>query len=285
MIDFVKLVVTDSPMIATLLRNTICTKIEVDHTTGEFISEKYVGHFRDLDIVVYASDRILISGSLNKYFEGGTNCGDFTLRDFRQTVYSLCSLLGLDPCAVKLENVEFGVNVKLGCSPQNVLGSIVSLQNGKPFVPQVGEGLKCCLKEFRYKIYNKSKQYKFNRDNLLRFELHIDKMRKIFPVKTLHDLTKAEVWEMLGKELVAHLRHIVFVDEYDLDTMTKPERKYFYAFENKINNIRFWKEQKPLERHRHRKRLDRLQGKAKFQWNKVLTQLVAEKLTELINVQ
>lgn len=284
MIDYVKISVTDS-RIAAKLREHICTRVEVDHTTAELVNEVYMGKFRDLKILVYPSDRIVIDGSLHKYSEGGTNCGDFTIRQCRQAIFSLCSLFGIDQRKVKVDNFEFGVNVRLNGSPNNVLGSIVCLHDGKPFVEQGGGGLKCCKYEFRHKVYNKSSQYRFNGNNLLRYELHIDKMRKVLAVKMLHDLTKLEVWESLGKILELHFMHIVFEEEYNLEQFTKSERRYFYQYESKINNARFWKGLKPVERFRHKKRLAELQTKARFQWNTVIRQLIREKLDQLKQMQ
>ncbi|MDQ3108854.1 MAG: hypothetical protein M3R17_03075 [Bacteroidota bacterium] len=280
MIDFIKAYTIDKA-IAARLRNTICTQVEVDHSSGEISAGEYFGKCSQFKIRVFDSGRIEMQGSLHKYYSGGMNCSDFTFEQVCQTIFSFCELLGLKPENVFLQNLEYGVNITLPYHPSVLLENIVCLPCGELFERQAGEGWKCPLFEYRHKIYNKSAQYRFGSPNLLRYEIHVDKMRKISPVKTLHDLTKPETWDMLQLSLVGHFKQIVFEDKYVEMRITKWEQKYLSEFSDKINNSRFWKKLNPLERHRHLKRVKKIQEKSMWRFSERISKQISEKVEQL----
>ena len=107
MIDFIK-AYTENKFIAARLRNTICTQVEVNHSTGEISVGEYFGKCSQFKIKVYPSGRIQFSGSLHKYYNNGINNSDFTIIQVRQTINSFCELIGIKPEKTFLENLEFG---------------------------------------------------------------------------------------------------------------------------------------------------------------------------------
>lgn len=283
MIDYVKLSFY-SKALASKYRSEFCHVLGVDHTTGEAVDNIYRGEVNGMRVTVYPSDRIVIDGSLHKFYEGGTNCSDFNFTMCRKAITDLSELLSLNPMEVKVDNLEFGVNVELSYSPQVVLSSIVCLVNGKPFVPQQGGGLKCCLGEYRHKVYNKSSQYNLKETHLLRYEIHVDKMRRILAVKTLHDLTKLEVWISLEHYLLKRFNQIIFAEMYRAATLTASEAQYVKRFGDKLTNIRFWREITPRTRHYHKLNLEALQRTSGSGLKESLSESIKAKLRQLMCV-
>ncbi len=283
MIDFIK-AYTNDKLIAGRLRNTICTQVEVDHTTGEISIGEYFGKCSQFIINVYPSGRIQFKGSLHKYYNNGMNNSDFNLTQVRQTIHSFCELIGVKSENIFLENVEFGANINLPYPPSVILNNIISLSCGKIFSEMAGEGSNCKLGEYRHKIYNKSSQYN-TKDSLLRYEIHVDKMRWIYPVKTLQDLMKIEIWDFLQERLVKQFQQIVFTEIYNIHSFKKWERNYYEENNQKINNSRYWKKISPLERHRALKWVRKIQLKGQHKYSETISNLIYNKVDELKNVQ
>jgi len=152
------------------------------------------------------------------------------------------------------------------------------------FSEMAGEGLNCKRGEYRHKIYNKSSQYKTN-DCLLRYEIHVDKMRWIYPVKTLQDLMNIETWDFLQDKLVMLFQQIVFTDFYNLNSFKKWENKYLDKHRELINNSRYWKQINTLERHRALKWLRKIQLKGQYKFSETISKQIYDKVSELKNLQ
>jgi len=280
MIDYIK-AYTYNKSAANNLINSVCNNAIVNVQTGEV--SKYLGDCACIKVIAYPSGRIQFKGSFHKYYAHGENWTDYTIIQFKQTVFSFCQLLGIDAQRVYLENVEFGVNIELPYSPKIVLDHVICLTNGATFTPQKGEGLACHRIEYRIKIYNKGNQFPFRAINTLRFEIHVDKMRKISPVKTLQDLTNPIFWDAFRVKLVNHLRKIIFTDNYYEECLSRPQLKDLYLNRNRYNNANDWKRSAPYQRTRKHIRLIELQDHAQYKFNLTISKLINLKVFQLLS--
>lgn len=122
-----------------------------------------------------------IKGSLHKFHnEGEPNSNRFTFEDVQKSISELCRLFDILPENIELHGLEIGLNISVPYPVKRVLKSMVAYK-AKPFT-QIHKGnddigFICSLSEYSLKIYNKGKQAKTDKENLLRFEVSINKMR------------------------------------------------------------------------------------------------------------
>ncbi|MCA6361700.1 MAG: hypothetical protein IM638_01565 [Bacteroidetes bacterium] len=283
MVDYIKLSIT-SKSLAHYLRTNVCHVLDnVLHRTGDISNSVYVGTIgNEFKVEVFSSNRVQLSGSLHKYYTQGTNAGDFTFSMVCDAVERLAGELGVYPYELILHNLEIGVNLSLPYSPDNVLKNIVCTKTGCQFNIHSTSVRYCPKGEYRHKIYNKSAQYPIKDKHILRYEIHIDKMRKIPPVKTLQDLTEMQNWFEFQRLLLLHFGEIVFLDYYDWEILPETERNFYKKHGSKINNILCWKRFKAKQRHDIFKQLKAFQikyGANRFSF--YLHSLIEKKIDEL----
>lgn len=176
-------------------------------TTGEVLNRAQVAHFRQMQFVV-RGENVSMKGSLHKYFEGGTNFGDFTLIDVQIAIVELAEMFDFNPEKTHINFIEIGVNIPLEYDPSKLIRCLVLYRN-KSFEPlQVkgkGYGRQCDTQNFTIKIYNKSLQYNLPH-HLLRFEVKVKRMEflKRYDITnlTLADLTRLETYPAFIKMLL-----------------------------------------------------------------------------------
>lgn len=279
MIDYIKAYTYD-PVLAARLRMHVCESVEVNHNTGEIHRGEFSGNGGCIRFRVFESNRIEIGGSLQKYHRGN-NYTDFTLPDVRHTVFAFTHGWGFDPERTFLSNLEFGVNLKLNQSVVGLLGAVVGLSCGAVFNEAPKRGKYCQRRDYRIKIYNKSAQVKYAPDNLFRYELHVDKMRKVMPVKTLHDLTIESNWKLLEGLLLKHFAQIIFADQYNLKNAPPHLQNFYYSNSLQIVNSRFWRDVERTKRFRCLRAVNELQAFAVNNWSNATSELIRQKLSEL----
>jgi hypothetical protein len=264
------------------LKNKFNLTTDVDEKTGE-ISGIYRGNIEnEYSIVLYPSGRCNIMGSLHKAYNNGTNESDFTYSQLLDTVQHFSRTFELPPQQFILENLEYGVNISLPYSPKIILENLVSLRTGNTFSPMSGGGLTCKRYEYRVKIYNKSAQYNIG-NNLLRFEIHDDKMRRQPTVKTLHDLTKPEVWKTLALSLQYHANQLIFTDEIDKDELVRNSDKKLTIHLDEFNNARYWKKLESYQRNRNVKKLETVLNYGKYQTSATFKEGLNSKLNYILS--
>jgi hypothetical protein len=280
MIDWVKCYTYDKSLAASL-RMHVCSNVDVNHTSGEINRGEYSGELGGVRIRVFESGRVEFAFSLHKYFHSGYNFKDFMFYECNQAIFSFCSAYNLDPRKVFLSNLEFGVNLRLNKSVVGLLDAIVGLSCGATFNSAPKRGKYCLRRDYRFKIYNKSAQVKFAPDNVLRFELHVDKMRKVQPVKTLHDLRIEANWELLSELLVSHFSQIIFADLYVLNNAPESVQRFYREYSREITNSRFWRNLERTKRFRCLKAFRELQPYSVNNWANQTKQLIIEKTEQL----
>jgi hypothetical protein len=264
------------------LKNKFDLTTDVDDKTGE-ISGIYRGTIEDeYKIELFPSGRCIIKGSLHKRYNKGANDSDFTYPQLLESVQHFSRTFELPPQQFILENLEYGVNISLPYSPKIILENLVSLRTGNTFSDMTGGGLTCKRYEYRVKVYNKSAQYKVG-NNLLRFEIHDDKMRRQPTVKTLHDLTKPEVWKTLADSIQYHANQLIFTDDIDKNELARSCGKNLSELLDKFNNSRCWKEMESYQRNRSMKKLETILNYGKYQTSATFKEGLNSKLNYILS--
>ncbi|WP_298047332.1 hypothetical protein [uncultured Bacteroides sp.] len=175
-----------------------------------------------------------LHGSLHKYANGGVhNADSFRLFDLRRVFTEFKEVYGIDPNITRLQNVEFGVNIKLPYDPRRVLKAIRTYK-GKTFVPMGEHGIEYKTKEYKIKIYDKGRQCGVpGFENVLRIEVraivsYLKKQGVYVPL--LGDLLSVTVWQQLERLLIETLEGIVIVEAIPLERLSKKEQTLLALF-------------------------------------------------------
>lgn len=175
-----------------------------------------------------------LHGSLHKYANGGVhNADSFRLSDLYRVFTEFKEVYGINPNITRLQNVEFGVNIKLPYDPHRILKAIRTYK-GKTFVPMGEHGIEYKTKEYKIKIYDKGRQCGVpGFENVLRIEVkaivsYLKKQGVYVPL--LGDLLSITVWQQLERLLIETLESIVIVEAIPLEGLSKKEQTLLALF-------------------------------------------------------
>jgi hypothetical protein len=170
-----------------------------------------------------------VSGSIHYYFNGGLhNYNDFSFSNIVEVVDEISNLFEIDN-RNELNNLEFGVNIKLPFEPKLILDNLVT-HKGKGFshVTKHGQNYhQCQHSQFIIKMYEKGLQFGLS-DNILRFEIKVIKMQYLhrngIRIKSLKCLQNKTVYEPLGRLLSKVFDEIMIDCEgLDMSLLTEAE--------------------------------------------------------------
>jgi hypothetical protein len=240
MIDFIKFRINNVP--SDILNHSFLEFAAPTNTnTGEIISNRY-GYikqrceyqnmiFEYVENLEGKSKYIDISGSLHKFYQRN-NYTDFSLVELQRSIIDISIILGIDIKTAKIHRLEFGVNICLDYSSNNILNSIICYR-GQPFELRNYKGngyLKIfSFSQYDVKIYNKALQYGLNA-NILRFELKVNRMdyllKKGVQIVCIADLLKTTIHQQLRSLLESAMNNLYFVDyRIDLKQISKRREK------------------------------------------------------------
>ncbi len=174
--------------------------------------ERYVARWGAFTFKGDATRCTQMRGSFHQQHHGGENWADFTRDHFAEVVASVCIALGLHSSTLRLANLELGVNILPPIPTPDVLTCIVLHRTQRPTPFREGIGIEVLHSAYRFKIYDKARQY--NRPGeLLRFEVAVKKMRTLgrYHVATLSDLLEPATWIALQGYLLARFDELLIV--------------------------------------------------------------------------
>lgn len=186
---------------------------------GELLTKTIYKH-KNLSIKFFENNnRIELSGSLHTYFnEGLHNHNDFSLTNFRTALNLLYHNLKIKPENLYIIHLEWGYNIEPPYKTNNVIDNIIQHKcvNKTLGIDSNQEGKYSEFKHahYRFKIYNKAKHFKLNKE-LIRFEIKQTNWSK-FRAKnifTLKDFINSDATIFLN-ELLEQINNLVI---YDLD--------------------------------------------------------------------
>jgi len=200
--------------------------------------EKFVARWGAFTFKGDATRCTSMRGSFHKEHHGGENWQDFTREQFAEVVESVCLTLCLHPSALRLSNVEVGVNLIPPRPTSDVLRSIVLHRTQRPAAMRQGVGIEICHTAYRFKIYDKARQYG-RPGELLRFEVAVRKMRTLerYGVRTLADLLEPKVWTAMRGYLLDRFDELLIVEPDILTAGLKPAERELL---NRANDPGYW---------------------------------------------
>lgn len=264
-----------------------------DKKTGEEVIKKQASSFQGLRFVVHESTDIQspsfmeVAGSIHKYHnKGESNYNDFTHSNITETLTDLKKRFGIDPKKTRLRNLEFGVNIKLPITAQQFLKGVICMPDkafGQMSIKSPSLGRVCQRAQYSLKIYDKGKQADTTDKDLIRVELHVNKMQYLekYGIKYLSDLEEKETLLLLGCILISTLNDVVYYNGvFDSVSMSRKDRdrvqKYIAPYR--------WLEMARNQRYKFRKSMIRFFKKYDHtDFKKVAILEVFKKCNHLIN--
>jgi hypothetical protein len=220
-----------------------CWEVLVNEKTGQKVTEIRTARLRGLDLKLKPSSNggynFLVNGSLHKFHNCGEhNADQFTFSKLIQAIDSFTNIFEVDAQKCELHGIEIGVNIKMPYPPIRVFKNIVCYRS-RAFTlinkKSVRMGLQCSLTQYRVKVYDKGKQSGLKSENILRFEVAIDKMQVLakYKVSTLADLQNADTVYSLINVLKETIEGIIWTDStVNLHRLPNREQKQWLYFSN-----------------------------------------------------
>jgi len=289
MIDYIKGCLTDRSSISRILSNEKFEfVVKLCEGTGEISSFPKTARYGEWKIIVHSPTLALIQGSLHKYFTKGRNHNDFTFSDLFKSITSFCNQFEISPHDIKIQNIEFGVNVCPDIPATEILRHALAYKNKreiKPFDSEKGYFIEFEFDDYYFKLYDKGKQYNTSA-NILRIELKATRSRFVSKcnVHYLVDLLKPSTLAKLGSLLVQHARQIVWDDPViDEDSLNLPDRKIY----SRLKNPKAWESvrnnKSSRDRYQEKRFKDIVSKYGNYQLATTINNLVSDKWQQLLS--
>lgn len=236
MIDFVRLCYYSQSFAEYLRKHPmlIPVKKEIKRTFGLKETFRYKGMF----FIVYQSGRVIIEGSLHKYWNNGShNFNDFAYEDLLLTIEDLSNNFTPFILTGIIQNIECGLNINLPFLCQEYLQQVITLKGKNPTEkhPIVRNDLKGFRKGYHFqksfyglKIYDKGKQY--NRlESIVRHEFKTFKTQIIEKIglNTLYDLTDATKLADLSLKLLETYKNTIVAEIVDVKKLSRQNERIY----------------------------------------------------------
>ena len=237
MIDGIKLNIKNKDYAKKLQENKLFEfESIVNHSTGE-LSKNIETKYKSLTITIYDSGTVIIKGSLHKFWNSGIhNYNDFHLTNVFNIIDEWVNIFGSEILNAKIDNIEFGVNIKPPIQTDEILRNIL-LHKRAEFKTGTFKNsyYKECTHEHYYiKIYDKALQYN-QLENILRIECKYIRMIELnrLGIHSFKDLRKFEIYPELRRILLDKWNEVLFIDEtIKRKELKKKQRESLYNYLN-----------------------------------------------------
>ncbi|WP_419869896.1 hypothetical protein [Chryseobacterium sp. CT-SW4] len=308
-IDFVKFHYTDKNYMLPMDRTDFI--ISVNNETGETDNKK-VGEYFGIQIIKYPSDRIIVKGSIHKFFNRmDFNGNDFDMKNFSSALHDLEIELGLNPQYCRLENIEIGVNIQLPFDPNKILQNLL-FHRSVEFNKTISGSFyyQSAKRDYIIKIYNKTVQYEkklkkythnqifitidknkgvisskniINKQllpNTLRFEIKFLKMNILnnLGVVSLSDLIKPEIVNQFQMLLLKEFKEVYF---YDYTTDETKMRKTEINRLKDYRNPNYWINLNKKDKYYHKNKFQEMTLKYSQNVKGQILELIQQKIEKL----
>lgn len=249
---------------------------------GCIIKKHYAIHQGMKISISVPSNRIMISGSIHKYWNFGKhNYNDFDENAFHSAVKNLCQYFGIMPENMAITSLEYGVNISISHPVDEVLNHCLQHKNvdiEQKISNDKGKYHTAKHSQFTLKLYNKAKQYKLN-DNLMRIEIKQTNW-SVYRKKGIRTMKDFMLWDksQLIENLIHQWESVVFFDF----TSTRYKNCIEYS------NMNWWRIQRDKKSRttfkRHFDKLRRMNKEHGSDLQQIISQLIRSKITDLQGV-
>lgn len=251
-----------------------------NRNTGE-VYEKRTAKYKNLEIIIFKSNRIELRGSLHILSNNGKhNHNDFTHTDFKLAILELEQSLHIKPYNLRVINLEWGFNIKPQLNVNELIEGLIQHRGINKTVgldnKHEGHYTQFKHKDYILKMYNKSEQYHVD-VNILRIEIkqiNFHKFRRE-GIYTLEDFNICDKSIFLN-ELLKQWKKVII---YDLP-LNSPNYKY--------SNKRFWEPnnlKSDRSKNYHFNILKLLSKKEGNNTSEVISKIIMKKALELQSIE
>ncbi|MDA8910458.1 hypothetical protein N9I21_01560 [Crocinitomicaceae bacterium] len=259
--------------------NTETGEIPIINKNGKLIKRRKKADYRGLTFQFYTqSKKMYLSGSIHKYKNNGEhNYDDFHYSKFNETLLKLEEEFCIKPRNIKLNQIEWGVNINPNYPIDKILKSIL-IHKGKRFektyVGRNSNYYQSVHTNFILKMYDKSIQYR-TKKSILRFER---KQRRYAQYcnnraigNTLQDLINIE-FKGFREAFFYDLNQIIFFDPELNESMDYRDLQYWEQLRENTSRANVLKHRSKL------KELNRKKGGNHFE---KIIEFITEKIDTL----
>ncbi|MDR6403966.1 MULTISPECIES: hypothetical protein [Chryseobacterium] len=307
--DFVKIHYTDRGY--KLPTDKTDFTISVNNETGETDNKKE-GKYFGMQMIKYPSERIMVKGSIHKFFNRTDfNGNDFDMKSLSTAIHELQTELGLHPEYCRLENIEIGVNIQLPFDPNKMLQNLL-FHRSVEFNKTISGSFyyQSAKTEYIIKIYNKTAQYEKKlkkiiqslnvknehekkeanllkttierelQPNTLRFEIKFLKMNMLndLGIMYLSDVLKPEMIVPLKNLLLREFQEVYF---YDYTTDESKMKRYEIDRLKDYRNPNYWLHLNKKDKYYHKKRFESMTVKYSQNLKQKVAEIMSEKIEKL----
>jgi hypothetical protein len=246
--DGIKIECTGTDPVKWLHDERLLFPLSVNERTGETLQQTRISKYNGLLFKITPSrinpglHHCQLEGSLHKYFnEGRHNANDFHLPELITVITELSKQFDIAGIS-KLSNLELGVNITLPIPVSKFLKMVVCMPDRKFTQLNIEKqrvGKVCAKQDHHFKIYDKGLQANSTKNNLLRVELAVKKMRILKPygIETIQDLTNPVKVAGLGQYIARLFSEVVIIDPaIKKNTLTKQQQNKLKDYDNP----RYW---------------------------------------------
>lgn len=226
------------------------------HRTAEIYPTK-VAKYQGLEFTVF-DQYFRMQGSLHKFKNKGKhNFDDFKYSEMVEVIREIEDLLSTTGKKIRLENIEFGVNILPKFNTSQILQHLICFGTTEfgNVALKSGYCKAVVLNDFRLKAYDKALQHNLAYE-LFRWEAHVNKMRQIKQtgIQTLEDLKDKDKLSMLEPILIEAWNKVLLfdwtIDEVKGKEVIGAEQFYkmqLFSFWNGLNNKQRYKQRNRYE--------------------------------------
>ena len=239
--------------------NMNTSEIRTINKTGKQITPYQIASYKDFRIRVYDSHRVVIDGSLHKYWNNGEhNFNDFNIQNLKLVLQEFLTFFNIDPMDAIITQMEIGLNIETPYPIKSILQNMF-FHRKEPFkwthTKTEGNYYQSEHDHYRIKIYDKTLQYKkdFNIDkDLLRIEINFQgvQLRRLYNLRTIQDLTNIP-FDEFSKTIKQEINNILFFDftikHQSIRVLNYSNRNYWQNLINKKQSSNYQKHRNYLK--------------------------------------
>jgi len=224
MIDGVKIKCIGTTSTDWLNNELLIFSSKVDTSTGEILAKNKIAFYRGLSFHIIPStiaetDHLIIRGSLAKFYNNGeNNAFDYDYRMLCETLQELQQCFKINLKTALIQSFEFGANIE---PEQNTNAIIKGLRAYQSYnftglkIDNVFNGVQLKKQDTSIKIYDKAKQVKDVKSNLLRLEyvFNFNKVATKYGFDVLADFLNVDKLNSLKPLLLDVWTNAIFYDK------------------------------------------------------------------------
>ncbi|MBC7915398.1 MAG: hypothetical protein H7Y07_14895 [Pyrinomonadaceae bacterium] len=284
MYDFVKISFSSNQYAEYLRHNKYLTFVKESKKT---YSANHTYSYNGLVFDIYDSGRIILTGSLHKYWnQGEHNHNDFGYQQLLTVISDLTGKFTPYLLSGEVNNIEVGINITPRFRASEYLKTVIGLKGAERH-PITRNDLKGFQKGYHFqktqwglKIYDKGKQY--NRlENIIRHELKTYKMQAIqdIGIKTVIDLCDLNKLCRAVDSLLQAYKDVLIAEVVEISNLSRNHERIYLECVN-TDSWNDWTKDKRCKRLSQFNRIISNYGQTDIKTS--VTDLMSEKASSLL---